>query len=67
MKKTLILLGVASLLAASPVLAATSAKAPVKPAASHSEMCMLHGKKVACKHHTMKKHATGIKVASKKK
>lgn len=68
MKKFIMLLGVASLFAASPVFAATTAKAPMKPMAAHTQMCMLHGKKVPCKNHVIKtKHKSHGKAAATKK
>lgn len=75
MNKFLALLGVASMLAVTPAMAATAYKSPA-PVKHHAAMCMVHGKKVACKKHTahktMKKHhvaakKAATKVASKKK
>lgn len=60
MKKTLMFLGVVSMLAVTPAFAATAHKMPAKQTAA---MCMVHGKKQACRRHiahkAMKKHVTG--------
>lgn len=61
MKKTLLFLGVASMLAVTPAFAATTHKMPV-PAKHAAAMCTIHGKKQACpkhvSHKVVKKHHT---------
>ncbi len=54
MKKTILFLGLAAMISATPVFAATHSGKPVmiKHAAA---MCMVKGKKVACVHHA-KRH-----------
>lgn len=60
MNKTLMFLGVASMLAATPVLAASASHTPKLPAKHAATMCLVHGKKQACRthvaHKVMKKH-----------
>lgn len=68
MKKLVMLLGVASLLAASPVLAATKTMKPMHT--TQAAMCTEHGKKVPCSKHkaTHKKtHKKTHKAVSKPK
>jgi hypothetical protein len=62
MKKTALFLGLAAMMFATPVFAA--AKPAGHMAAKPAAMCMVHGKKVHCKHHVMHKHLTH-KVAKK--
>ncbi len=69
MKKTILFLGLATMICATPVMAATT-KATTPVAALHAhEMCMIHGKKTACaKQATHAKHGQAkVQVAAKKK
>ena len=66
MKKTILFLGLATMICATPVFAATSTKMAKPVVATHATSCMLHGKKVACaKHASVKTHK--MQVAAKKK
>jgi hypothetical protein len=68
MKKTILFLGLATMVLATPVFAAAKVGTPA--IAKHYEaMCILHGKKVHCAHHVMHKAHTLSKaqVAAKKK
>ncbi len=68
MKKTILFLGIAAMISATPVFAATKVGAPAM--AKHSQtMCVIHGKKGPCTHHVMhKSHASSkTQVLAKKK
>jgi hypothetical protein len=68
MKKTILFLGLATMVLATPVLAAAKVGTPA--VVKHAEiMCTLKGKKVPCAHHVMHKtHAVAkVQVAAKKK
>jgi hypothetical protein len=56
MKKTALFLGLAAMMFATPVFAA--AKPMGHMAAKPAAMCMVHGKKVHCKHQVMHKKMT---------
>jgi hypothetical protein len=72
MKKTILFLGLAAMISATPAFAATKAYAPAPAPAKHAQaMCIVHGKKIPCAHHTVKHHAMHkahkVHMASKKK
>ncbi len=62
MKKFIMLLGLAAMVSATPVFAATK---PV-PVKHHVAMCMVHGKKVACPVKHKAHHAHKMVVKKKK-
>jgi hypothetical protein len=51
MKQLLVSLGVIGMLAATPAFATTKHKNPVQARATHSTVCMVKGKRVACPDH----------------
>jgi pyrimidine deaminase RibD-like protein len=69
MNKTLMFLGLATMICATPALAATSKTATPVVAKHTQEMCLAHGKKAPCiKHVSHLKHKAGkVQVATKKK